>query len=346
MLVALLCVLGAACSAVPAPASVVVLSPLPSASSPATPGNRIPATSILPTPTPLPDRLCGGLPPLDQVDRPERLLLIDVCRTVTGTVVAQRPRGDGDLLVGLRLDWQFEATLLNLRNMLDEGGNLILDVPCADPAIHVSRCPEHAPGISIPDAGSRIAVTGPFVQDREHGWNAIHPVRSITPTGPNPVEEPIGSREVKRLWAEIRQSWPAIPPMVFAGDSDAGPSAALYPDGLAHVRVNELSPPEPHTVWHEAGHILHASALKSRGALANLFSPADTVGIDYWAARGYPGTWAMHLNSEWRALGYEAFAESFAAVNTGEVERTETYGVQLDRVAMRAFFARLAPPVH
>ena len=47
----------------------------------------------------------------------------------------------------------------------------------------------------------------------------------------------------------------------------------------------------------------------------------------------------------WATLGYEALAESFAAVNLGDAERTETYGVPLNRGAMLAFFATLAATV-
>ena len=44
---------------------------------------------------------------------------------------------------------------------------------------------------------------------------------------------------------------------------------------------------------------------------------------------------------DWLTLPYEEFAECFAAVNTGDKERTENYEVPLDVVKMRSFFASL-----
>ncbi len=85
--------------------------------------------------------------------------------------------------------------------------------------------------------------------------------------------------------------------------------------------------------------------MRNRGHATLLFGPADDVGIAYWSARGLPGTWAEHLNSgEWRTTPYEALAESFAALNLSDAERTETYGVALDRGAILAFFVSLASP--
>ncbi len=309
-----------------------------------------PTLSASPTPTPPPapeptsDLLCADKLPLEGLYRPERVAVIERCRTVTGTVASVRAATFGEIEIALTVDLEFEATLLNLRNMTDRAGNLVLNLICVgplDPSV-AAACGVYRNDLRIPRTGDRVSVTGPLVLEKAEGWNAIHPLRLVNPILTPPSDVPPAVRAAKAQWSQIGAAWPMLPPMVFAGTSTSGPAAALYPDGLAHLILSTDSPaPEPHTVWHEAGHILHAAALKSRGQLDNLFKPTDTVGVDYWKARGYPGAWSDHLLGEWRVLGYEALAESFAAVNLGDTERTETYGVPLDRAAMRVFFQGL-----
>ena len=290
--------------------------------------------------------LCGGKQPLDGVYRPDRFTFVDRCHTVSGTVDAVRQLAYGEVEVALTVDIEYEATVLNIRNVTDLGRDLAVRFICVSPAEAeaAQACGTYRNDLHMPKIGERMSVTGPFVTEKAEGWNAIHPARIVTTLTTPAPEVPLVVRQARDIWAQIRAQWPLVPPMVFAGSADTGPAAALYPDGLAHLILATGGAPEPHTVWHEAGHTLHAAALKNRGQLDYLFTPRDTVGIAYWQARGYPGAWSDRLQGEWRVLGYEAFAESFAAVNLDQPERTETYGAPLDKPAMIAFFKSLSAP--
>jgi len=84
--------------------------------------------------------------------------------------------------------------------------------------------------------------------------------------------------------------------------------------------------------------------LKSRGRPSELYTVQDEVGVAYWSARHLPGSWASSLaTGAWSTTGYEILAETFASVTLGDTERATTYGVPLDRDAMRAFFRSLLP---
>lgn len=115
---------------------------------------------------------------------PYRLILIDACKTTTGTVMFTRREADGDWHIGLRLDAGQES-LLNAKNMSDEQGDLVVEIICALPitqADAVSACAGYTNTIPIPSVGVHISVTGPYVLDSDHGWNEIHPVWSLNAT--------------------------------------------------------------------------------------------------------------------------------------------------------------------
>ncbi len=128
------------------------------------------------------------------VYNPSRLLVKQDCLTVTGTMVdatanqshrqadGVRHEGDGDTHGWLRLDPEF-ATLINAGNQSDEGGNLVFEIVChytvkqADAKPSCTGFQDHT---TIPPVGTHVAVTGTFVQEKNHGkWNEIHPVSSI-----------------------------------------------------------------------------------------------------------------------------------------------------------------------
>src|SRR5205823_6626437 len=125
-----------------------------------------------------------------------RLLVQQDCITVTGVIIDatagqahHQPDGvrhepDGDTHGWLQVDSQF-VNLINAGNRSDEGGNLVFEIVChytvtqsdAQPA-----CAGFTDHTIIPPAGTHIAITGTFVQEKNHKhWNEIHPVSRIEP---------------------------------------------------------------------------------------------------------------------------------------------------------------------
>ncbi len=130
------------------------------------------------------------------VYHPSRLLVQQDCITVTGVIIDatagqahHQPDGvrhepDGDTHGWLQVDSQF-VNLINAGNRSDEGGNLVFEIVChytvtqsdAQPA-----CAGFTDHTIIPPAGTHIAITGTFVQEKNHKhWNEIHPVSRIEP---------------------------------------------------------------------------------------------------------------------------------------------------------------------
>ena len=130
------------------------------------------------------------------VYHPSRLLVQQDCITVTGVIIDatagqahHQPDGvrhepDGDTHGWLQVDSQF-VNLINAGNRSDEGGNLVFEIVChytvtqsdAQPA-----CAGFTDHTVIPPAGTHVAITGTFVQEKNHKhWNEIHPVSRIEP---------------------------------------------------------------------------------------------------------------------------------------------------------------------
>jgi hypothetical protein len=129
------------------------------------------------------------------VHDPARLLIKNDCVTVTGVLMdstasqsIHEPDGvrhepDGDTHGWIKVDPLF-ANLLNAGNASDQEGNLVFEIVCRyRPPTQVnalSACVNFADTQQIPAVGTRVAITGTFVQDTNHArWNEIHPVSSI-----------------------------------------------------------------------------------------------------------------------------------------------------------------------
>ncbi len=173
--VAALLLLLVACDAAPAqPAAVVVTAP----------------PSAAPSPT-APHAVCAGREPFAHVYHPVRLR--EPCRTVTGVVVAIREEEDGDYHINVVLDPGQEG-LLNDRNRSQQGGALVAEMVCALPTTEQAArqaCAGYQNQIQLPPLGARLAVTGPYVLDAQHGWNEIHPIWEIVvfaPPSPSPSQ--------------------------------------------------------------------------------------------------------------------------------------------------------------
>ena len=93
-----------------------------------------------------------------------------------------RHEPDGDTHGWLQVDSQF-ADMINAGNTSDEGGNLVFEVVChytvTQPDAQ-SACSGFADHTTFPPVGTHVAITGTFVQEKNHKkWNEIHPVSSI-----------------------------------------------------------------------------------------------------------------------------------------------------------------------
>lgn len=125
------------------------------------------------------------------VYHPERLVPVETCVTVTGTIVdatngrrkdGLRHEADGDCHGWARLDAP-AAKFLNDGNRRSEGGNLVFEVICAFPVTQEdarAACRGCTSSIIIPAPGSHVAITGTLVRETKHDkWMEIHPVSKI-----------------------------------------------------------------------------------------------------------------------------------------------------------------------
>src|SRR5216683_953278 len=110
-----------------------------------------------PVPTPVPTAT-QVVPTCDvslwhHVYHPSRLQVVDVCRTITGTITDVRHEADGDAHILLRLD---------------DGTTLVTEAICVYPvsqADAVAACQDFTPGLVIPPVGDHVAITGTYVLD-------------------------------------------------------------------------------------------------------------------------------------------------------------------------------------
>ena len=128
------------------------------------------------------------------VYHPSRLLVKQDCVTVTGVIVdatahqshhqadGVRHEKDGDTHGWLKLDPAF-ANLINAGNTSDEDSNLVFELVChytVSQADAKPACSGFVDHTVIPPIGTHVAITGTFVQEKNHGkWNEIHPVSKI-----------------------------------------------------------------------------------------------------------------------------------------------------------------------
>src|SRR5215472_12960789 len=116
----------------------------------------------------------------------DRLQVVNPCLTITGTIVSARSEADGDWHIRLDLDSEYRS-LLNQANLEKQQGYLVLEPMCSN---HVSRTDTLEEGVcdgfsqnifATNFVGHRVAATGAYVIDRQHGWTELHPVTSIVP---------------------------------------------------------------------------------------------------------------------------------------------------------------------
>lgn len=115
------------------------------------------------------------------VYNPERLEVIDKCKTVTGVIEESSADEDGDQHMLLKLD-NGQEDLLTKKNIKKKGGDLVIEAVCANkptlPKVG-NTCDGYINRIQIPKLGEHVKVTGSLVIDSHNGWGEIHPITKI-----------------------------------------------------------------------------------------------------------------------------------------------------------------------
>ena len=114
----------------------------------------------------------------NHVYNPKRLQQLASCITVTGVIDESDADPDGDQHFLLKLD-PGQDSLVVKRNTKKKGGDLVLEIVCANPPILKkvkSACAGYTNRVPIPAVGTHVRVTGTYVLDLHNGWTEIHPV--------------------------------------------------------------------------------------------------------------------------------------------------------------------------
>jgi hypothetical protein len=100
---------------------------------------------------------------------------------VSGIVEESTADDDGDQHFLLRLD-AAQRELTNKRNRKKKGGDLVVEIVCANP-IKLrkvkSACAGYTNRVPLPRVGDRVRVTGTYVIDSHNGWAEVHPVSKL-----------------------------------------------------------------------------------------------------------------------------------------------------------------------
>ncbi|MDP8911288.1 MAG: hypothetical protein M3M94_04410 [Actinomycetota bacterium] len=118
--------------------------------------------------SPPPSPHCRSGSPLAGVYHPSRLEVKSRCVVAAGVVERVKfEEYDGDVHIDLRLDEAYRGLLSEGNAQVD--GNLVVEI-----------IPQDRSRVPVPEVGARIAVAGPWVDDRHHDWHEIHPARWIS----------------------------------------------------------------------------------------------------------------------------------------------------------------------
>ncbi len=115
------------------------------------------------------------------VYNPERLQIVDKCKTVTGIIEESSADEDGDQHMLLKLD-NGQEDLLTKKNKKKKQGDLVIEAVCANKTTLKkvgNTCNGYINKIQIPKLGDHVKVTGSLVIDSHNGWSEIHPITKI-----------------------------------------------------------------------------------------------------------------------------------------------------------------------
>jgi hypothetical protein len=109
----------------------------------------------------------------------KRLTILDSNITVKGEVMKVIKEVDGDYHIQLKLDSTFNY-LLHQNNFKDQNGCLVIEIICAKKTIlPFCACKGYTNKIIVPNVGDKIIINGPWVYDKIHEWNEIHPINNL-----------------------------------------------------------------------------------------------------------------------------------------------------------------------
>lgn len=115
------------------------------------------------------------------VYNPERLQIVDKCKTVTGIIEESNADEDGDQHMLLKLD-KGQEDLLAKKNKKKKQGDLVIEAVCANKTTLKKVgdiCNSYINKIQILKLGDHVKVTGSLVVDTHNGWTEIHPITKI-----------------------------------------------------------------------------------------------------------------------------------------------------------------------
>ena len=115
-----------------------------------------------------------GPDPMKDVRKPERFVILSLCEHAEGKVMQVKKEKDGDWHIAIKLNQQYKH-LLNDVNVKKVRGWLVGEVE-----------PKDQDHIAKPKSGKKngwcIAIDGPWVTDKNHDWNEIHPILKLQKT--------------------------------------------------------------------------------------------------------------------------------------------------------------------
>jgi len=117
----------------------------------------------------------------NHVYSPKRLQQLAPCLSVTGIIDESNVDEDGDQHFLLKLD-PGQDTLVNKRNQKKKGGELVLEIVCANPTKMkkpTAACAGFTNPVPILPVGAHVRATGTYVLDTHNGWTEIHPLSKL-----------------------------------------------------------------------------------------------------------------------------------------------------------------------
>jgi len=113
--------------------------------------------------------------PCNRVHHPDRLILLDSAKTLSGRVEKIESDIDGDIHIRLKIG---DSSLLVKNNYKDENGCMVGEIVCAVPSVF-PICWFYKNEITLPKEGDSIEIEGPYVFDKGHNITEIHPIMNL-----------------------------------------------------------------------------------------------------------------------------------------------------------------------
>jgi len=177
--------------------------------------------------------------------QPKRLTVIDICKTVSGTIVNHMRMADGDFHIRVKLDPQFE-NILKSANYAQQDGYLVVEPICQTPPrarAAAPFCENFHQNINIPPDGAHVSIIGSYVLDEEHDrWAEIHPVTSIVNFGSSSFSSSSSSNLSNSSSFSSSSSSNSCPPCVIFRIDDVSDSHASSSIAVMNLFLAENKP--------------------------------------------------------------------------------------------------------